>query len=104
MPIFNYKCLKCDKTREVLIRGSADPEVRCECWEIMERQIPTTTSSITYETKDAYRGVQHRKGQKEMMTKRMRDHHDRYEVEEKIDKFGLDDAKKHGWLKKRKAL
>lgn len=107
MPIFKFACKTCGYEEEKLVRRSGDATVYaycavCDGAPIMERQIPTTTSSITYETKDAHRGVQHRKNQKEMLTRRMRNHHDKYEIEEKIDRFGLDEAKKHGWLKKRK--
>jgi hypothetical protein len=34
----------------------------------------------------------------------MRDHHDKYELAEKIDKHGMDDAKRNGWLKKVKKI
>lgn len=107
MPIFILKCNKCEFTQEKLIAVKDLKEtVKCQkCTQgTLLRQLPRNISSITYETKDAHRGVQHRKGQKEMLTKRMREHHDRYEIEEKVDKFGLDAANKHGWVKKRKVI
>jgi hypothetical protein len=34
----------------------------------------------------------------------MNDHHDRYEIEEKIDRHGIDDAIRLGWTKKAKKV
>jgi hypothetical protein len=69
-----------------------------------EAALPIEVSTATYEMRDKYHGKQLRKGQAERMRKRMNDHHDRNEVTEKIDKFGMDEAVRHGWLKRAKKV
>jgi hypothetical protein len=38
------------------------------------------------------------------LKQRMTEHHDKYELEEKIDKQGLDEAVRSGWTKKVKKI
>jgi hypothetical protein len=66
--------------------------------------LPTELSTAVYELRDKARGVQLRKNQEQRMRKRMNDHHDRNEVAEKIDKHGMDDAVRNGWLKRIKKI
>ena len=75
-----------------------------QCETLNEPSLPATVSATVYETKDKYRGKSHMKNQDRLMKTRMREHHDRYEVFEKIDKHGMDDARKFGWDKKAKKL
>jgi hypothetical protein len=56
------------------------------------------------ETRDAYRGVQVKKGLDQQLKKRYNDHHDRHELERKIDQHGLEDAVRSGWTKKVKKV
>jgi len=37
--IYEYFCPKCDKTKEVIHSITEDPEIKCECGEIMQRRI-----------------------------------------------------------------
>lgn len=41
MPIFDYKCKKCGKESEELVRTHADIIV-CECGYVMKKQLPDT--------------------------------------------------------------
>jgi hypothetical protein len=66
--------------------------------------LPTEINTLVYEMKDKHRGTQLRKNQEQKMRKRMNDHHDRNEVTEKIDKHGMDDAVRNGWLKRVKKI
>ena len=66
--------------------------------------LPIEISSTVYEMRDKYRGAQVKKNQEQKLRKRMNDHHDRYEIAEKIDKYGLEDAKRYGWLKRHKKV
>lgn len=61
-------------------------------------------ASATFEMRDRNRGKQVKKGVEKQLKKRMVEHHNEYEVAEKIDKFGLDEAKKFGWDKKAKKI
>lgn len=102
MPLHKFYCQKCGKTFEKLVKK---PEFECpEGHGKLEASLPESFSSMTMETKDKHRGVQLRKNQDRMMTKRMREHHNKYELEEKIDKYGMDEAVKQGWLRKVKKI
>ena len=68
------------------------------------RELPLNISSTTYEVKDKLRGIQHPKNLEKQLKVRMNNHHDRHEIEEKIDRHGLNDAKKFGWTKKVKRV
>ena len=103
MPVFKYVCPDCGKTHRK-IHAIRKESYACDCGGVAVPELPTTTNSVTYETRDSRRGKQTRKGIDQQLTKRMRDHHNKYEIEEKIDKFGLDEAKKHGWDKKIKKV
>lgn len=102
MPLRKFKCNKCQTEWERIIPGkSADcPECKLSAIALL----PTELSTAVYELRDKARGTQLRKGQEQRMRKRMTDHHDRNEITEKIDKYGMDEAVKHGWLKKAKKL
>ena len=99
MPIFRFACPACKTEIRQLIKTDVIERILCSCGGFMERQLP---SSVTKEMKDPHRGVSNEKGLKEQLTKRMRDHHDRHETAEKIDRHGMDDAVKLGWDKKAK--
>jgi hypothetical protein len=75
-----------------------------KCGKASKASLPSEGSTAVYETRDRYRGAQIRKGQEQRMKKRMNDHHDKYELAEKIDKYGMDDAKRYGWLKRQKKV
>lgn len=100
MPVFRMLCDSCGTEKKKLMKK---PEwYLCDVCTTgkMQPQLPISTSSVTKELKDPYRGVSHVKGLDKQMKKRMSDHHDRYEVEAKIDEYGINDAKRHGWDKK----
>lgn len=99
MPLFSYYCIGCDKTFKRLLKDRKE-SVICSCGDHLTPELPTSLNAVTKELKDPYRGVSHVKGLKQQLTKRMNQHHDSYEVAQKIDEFGVDDAKKHGWDKR----
>lgn len=99
MPVFTYYCLGCDHEFKKLVKNK-DEEVIHSCGDHLKPQLPKTLNTVTKELKDPYRGKSLQKGHKEMMIKRMNQHHDKYEAERKIDEFGIDDAKRLGWDKK----
>ncbi len=108
MPFYNYKCVECD-TKKVDLKSMAefDPEETQECKVCggdMAYQVSDKLNSTVYETKDHYRGVQLPKNQDKNLKERMREHHDKYELEEKIDKHGMKEAMRSGWLKKVKKI
>lgn len=101
MPLYTFICPNCGREEQRITHHDTH-SVPCQCGETMHRQLPKKISATSYETKDARRGVQHPKGLNGQLKKRMRDHHDKYEIEEKIDNHGVDAMKKFGWDKKRK--
>lgn len=100
MPLYNMVCANCTNKAEVIAKR--DEVIICDCGSEMERQLPTTVSTTTYETKDPRTGKQLKKNLDQQLKKRSSEHHDRYEIAEKIDKHGMDDAQKFGWIKKYK--
>ena len=101
MPMFHYSCGTCDTTKRGL--GKRGETRECpSCGGIMQPQLPKELNSVTMETKDAYRDVKHFKNQAALLKERNTKHHDKYEIAEKIDKYGMDEAKRHGWDKKAK--
>lgn len=104
MPIRNYSC-ECGNEYKRLLQHSDSHEQPCpKCGKVNEALLPTTVGARVYETKDKRRGKKLMKNQDRIMKKRMHDHHDRYELAEKIDKHGMDDARKFGWTKKLKKV
>lgn len=79
-------------------------EIDCECGEKAKIQLPSSVHATNYEMKDASRGVQLPKGQAEQLKKRMHDHHNKYEIERKVDEFGIADSLRDGTIKKIKKI
>lgn len=103
MPMFTYACSECGYIYEELAKPAE--KVPCpSCKTENAPNLPTGIASVVMETRDSYRGKQVKKGNEQQMRDRMVKNHDRYEVAEKVDKYGLDEAKKHGWLKKAKKV
>lgn len=102
MPLRKFECQNCGEQFERIIKGK---ESKCpKCGADNQAKLPTELSTAVYEMRDKYRGTQIRKNQEQRMRKRMNDHHDRNEVAEKIDKHGMDDAVRNGWLKRIKKI
>jgi len=103
MPLFNFYCIGCDKRFRRILK-SKDEEVICGCGDHLKPELPSNLSTQTMELKDKNRGKSLPKGHAQSMKKRMSQHHDKYEVEAKIDEHGTIDAKKFGWDKKVKRV
>ena len=102
MPMFKYAC-ECGTEYSELAKPNE--EITCpSCGKRNSPSIPTGVASVVMETRDSYRGKQIKKNNEKQMRDRMNKFHDRYEAAEKIDKYGLDEAKKHGWLGKVKKV
>lgn len=100
MPVFTFHCTQCNIEFKRLLKKSEDVPCKGACNYMLSPLLPTSVTTQTMEKKDPYRGVSLPKGHKKSMTKRMNQHHDKYEAEQKIDEFGVDDAKRLGWDKK----
>lgn len=101
MALRKFKCASCGhEWSRLKVKEDACPS----CTAQTKASLPTEISSTVYEMRDKYRGAQVKKNQEQKMRKRMNDHHDRYELAEKIDKYGLEDAKRYGWLKRHKKV
>lgn len=102
MALRNFKCENCKtEWQRIITHDSANCPT---CGVLNKAALPTELSTAVYELRDKARGVHLRKGQEQRMRKRMNDHHDRNEIAEKIDKYGMEDATRHGWLKKIKKV
>lgn len=100
MPIFRMLCNKCGhEERKLMAKPLPWHCGVCEEGQL-HPQLPSSINTVTKEMKDARRGVSHTKGLKQQLTKRMNDHHDKHDVVQKIDEFGIDDTKRLGWDKK----
>lgn len=101
MALRKFKCQACGhEWSRLKVQEASCPK----CSTSNKALLPVEISSTVYEMRDKYRGSQVKKNQEQKMRKRMNDHHDRYELAEKIDKYGLDDAKRYGWLKRQKKV
>lgn len=102
MPTFNYECQCGNKFTDL---AKADEKVTCpSCGTENLPALPTGGAMQVMETRDKYRGKQVRKNNEGMMKERMVQHQNKYELTEQIDKFGMNDAQRHGWLKKAKKV
>lgn len=71
MPIYEYRCKKCDKKTEVLVRAPAKPPTRCrECGGRLEKLISTSAIQFKgegwYVTDYARKGSAAEKAEKEL--------------------------------------
>lgn len=103
MAVYKFKCSHCNKEYKKLITKKIE-EIDCECGKKAKLQLPSSVNSTMYETKDAHRGVQQPKNQHVNLKQRMNDHHDRFEIERKIDEHGMDEAIRNNWVKKIKKI
>lgn len=105
MPVCNLLCKYCNHEYKDLIKTQSEAVCpKCGAVDNQYVHLPKGSSTMVMETKDKGRGKQLKKGIEKQLKSRMKKHHDQYEVEEKIDKHGLDDAVKHGWTKDAKKV
>lgn len=102
MPLFRFKCSCGKEYKKIVPRDRL--EVKCTCGKKAKRSLPSEAHSTVYDTASRYHGKKAKKGIAKQLKERSRVHHDRYELEEKIDKYGIDDAITHGWTKKIKKV
>ena len=103
MPFFNYVCKSCEHRYDELAKPN-EPVPCPKCAVENTPELPSGAEQITLETKDAYRGVKVRKGNEQALRQRMIEHRNKHELAEMIDKHGLDEAKRRGWLEKIKKI
>lgn len=104
MPIYNYTCPNCNAGFKKLVKNQTIQVACGDCGAIAERALPTNVNAVVMETRDAYRGKKVVKGIEQTLKDRSVKHHDKYELAEKIDKFGMNEATERGWLKKIKKI
>ena len=104
MPLFTMVCTKCKREAEHLVRAKESVQCSCGNPEPMERKLPTTVSTRTLELKDPRRGKLLPKNLDRQLKKRLNEHHDKYEVAQKVEEHGMNDALKFGWVKKYKRV
>lgn len=102
MPAFRFKC-ECGNEFLKLLKTRQETHV-CVCGKFGQVQFADSAGTVVMETRDAHRGKAVRKNIERTIQERSRDHHNRYEIEEKVDRHGLDDAVKFGWDKKIKRI
>jgi putative FmdB family regulatory protein len=106
MPIYKYTCHKCknEESKLLSMKERMAPQTCSICNSMMFQELPSGVESVVFEMKDPLRGKQIKKGIEGQLKARNKAHHDQYELAEKIDKHGLDEAKSQGWLRKLKKL
>ena len=109
MPIYNYVCTNCKHAKKRIVSmKDFVPEEKLECKKCGEQtlafELSAELATVVYEMKDKYRGKQLPKGLEKQLKQRMNEHHDKYELEEKIDKYGMKDTLRHKWDKKIKKI
>lgn len=99
MPLFRYKCAECkEEFEKILIRKESS--IKCVCGKEAMLSLPRNTNAMVFDTTDKRRGVKVRKNQTKKLKQRFNDHMRRYELEERVDKYGIDEAIRNGWTKK----
>ena len=99
MPVFTFEC-SCGKEFKK-IESSDTKHIECTCGGVASRKIKTNVSTSVYETrgnKKVKRNVE------KELAKRSKQHHNKHELEEKIDRHGMGEAIRNGWDKKIKKL
>lgn len=104
MAVFKYKCKMCPHEYKDMAKSKDIPKACPECQYFNEATLPSGGATVIFEMGDKHRGKQVRKDIQKTLKRRMTERHDRYELAEKIDKHGMDTAKRNGWLKKLKKL
>lgn len=99
MPIYTYVSAS-GKTVEKLMKFKDKKESIEIDGEVYTIQVPKKFNSVTMEMRDARTGKRTRKDIEKKLKERSKRHHDKYELADKIDKEGLDTAKRLDWLKK----
>lgn len=100
MPLFRFVCDNCGlEKRKLVPKAVAYLCSACSTGQL-QPQLPENVASQTMEMKDRNRGKSLPKGHQQLAKKRMSQHHDRHEIERKIDQYGIDDARRFGWDKK----
>jgi hypothetical protein len=96
MALWIYYCPECNSEFKK-ISTDVHETVPCKCGGEAILQLPSNISTDVMEMRDKVRGKQVKRNFEAKLKKRMKDHHDKYEIQEKIDKYGLDDAIRNGW-------
>ena len=110
MPKYTYQCDECDHI-EVEMRfavsrdfvktcGQGQPFSGSPCPGQMKRQLAAVAEPSVMETADPYRNVKHRKDQDARIRKRATNFFRKNEMDEAIEKAGVEEAKKYGWITK----
>lgn len=102
MPVYTVHCGECDTSYRDLIKPNTS-SVCPNCGATNhDHQTPSGGHTQVMETADKSRNIKIRKNNERKLRDRMNKHHDEHELVDKIDKHGINDAEKFGWLKKSK--
>lgn len=101
MPVYLFECPNCFSDHKKIFSIKERPSsIQCPCGGQAEFKLSSSSSAQVMETRDPNTGKQVVRGIEKSLKERSAKHHDEYELQEKIDKHGLDTATRHGWLKK----
>lgn len=104
MPTYNFVCESCETQFKDLVKSTKEFAACPNCKTMASPQMSSGGSTVVYEVADKHRDKQIKKGVQSQLKERMSHHHDKYELADKIDKFGENEAKRHGWFNKVKKL
>lgn len=102
MPAYKYECPSCKHTElrfnNVSKRDSPFVCNKCGYSGVHNRMLPDNTSGRAMETRDEYRGKSVVQDTEKMVHERATDHWKKYELPEFIQKNGIEEAIKNGWV------
>ena len=102
MPLYKFEC---DEHGEFEDLVKFEESGSCPiCDKQCEAMLPTGSGQATMETRDKHRGKKVRKGNEGQLRARMINNQNENELADLIDKHGMTEAKRNGWLKKIKKL
>lgn len=99
MPVFNFKCEQCEREWKDLVKAGENSNCP-NCKKEVPSLMPKAASTVVMETPSKLQGKKIVKGIDKMLKDRSDQHLRKYELADRIDEHGLDDAKRLGWLKK----
>lgn len=96
-----FNCQNCGTEFKAITTPNKDKSCP-KCGTICTPALPKNGIVEVMETLDQFRGTKAAKNLDKMLKQRKHEHHEKYEISEKVDKWGMDEAVQNGWLKAQK--
>lgn len=101
MPKYTFTCPGCGAKLQINLAPTQRNEPQtCSCGAILQRQLSKTAEPTIMEKEDRHRNVSLRKDHDKRVRARAKGYFLNAEIDALIAKYGIDHAKKMGWVKK----